>query len=129
MEVFVAVVALGGVVLIGVVLQLLGATQDGRVDEASARARWALDEPDAVIDEVVVDAQGRGAVGVGPGDVLLAWVVGDGVVVRRWATIAARAEGDTLVVTPGELTLREVRLEVPDAAAWADRIGTGREAA
>lgn len=121
-------ISAGGVALIVLISVLLGAWKTVRLDEASARGRLELDEPDFQPSDLLVGADGKAALAIGAnGDAALVFALGDGLATRRFKP------GDYQVKAAGadvELNLRDpskwrVRLAAgsPEAAAgWAGRL-------
>lgn len=114
-------VSIVGVALLYGVLVRWGAKRDAPLPAEEARRRLAAA---GVGGEVAVDRDGRGAVAVDGGRAGVLVVLGDQYAVRVTALpVDARAEGDTLAVDLHDLGFPPVRLRVPDAAAWAGRLG------
>lgn len=121
-------ISAAGVALIVAISALLGGFRSVRLDEASARARLAQDEPDFEPAAFMISADGKAAAALGAGrDAALLFALGDGVATRRFAVGAfeVAAEGRDVAILLGEpskgrLTLAAATPET--AAEWAGRL-------
>ena len=96
-----------------------------KVDEAAARERLSLDEPDFFPESWLFDDEGRAALIEGKsGDFALVFRNGADLVTRRFAAggVAARAEAGALTVRPPDPGAGAVRMRSKDAALWAHKI-------
>lgn len=114
-------VSIAGVALLSLVLARMGAKRDAPLPVEEARRRFAAA---GIGGELAVDRDGRAAVAVDGERAGVLVVLGDRYAVRVTALpVDARAEGATLAVNLHDLGFPPVRLRVPDAGAWAGRLG------
>ncbi len=95
------------------------------VDEAAARERLALDEPDFAPERWLFDDEGRAALIEGkPGDFALVFRRGADLVTRRFKAgdVAARADENALTLRPSDPGAGAVRMRSKQAAHWAHKI-------
>jgi hypothetical protein len=121
-------ISAAGVGLIVAVSAALGGLRSITLDEAAARARLALDEPDFRPTEIFIGADGKAAAAIGAdGEAALLFALGDGLATRRLAigAFAVAASGpavDILLRDPSKRRLRLVAASAEAAAAWAGRL-------
>ncbi len=117
------IMVIAGVSAVGLAVHLSGGSRDAALTgEAMARARYAEDFPDDSVEEVVMAADGAGAVlKIGNGVVGIVHNFGDRFVTRRLAPgtpVETREDGsDGFVLLPHEFAWTEARFRFGDADA------------
>jgi hypothetical protein len=76
-------ISLAGISFIVGVSWFLGAMKTARLTEEALRRRAALDEPDLVIERLLISDDGRSGVALSAEEAFLMTVVGDGFTTRR----------------------------------------------
>jgi hypothetical protein len=119
-----------GLVLLLIALSWrLGALKSVAVDEASATARLAFDEPDFDAAEWLIDRGASSAIALSRGgeEFALVFALGDGLATRRFKTgaLGVAADGLRIVTALRDPSKWRLVIEAPDAdvaARWAARL-------
>ncbi len=127
-------IPLVGIALILAAVWLTGGARRARLDRALVLRRLAEDLPDFAAGEMVIDADGAGALIAEAGGTAhaVAFAAGDKVVVRRLERRDLRRvalAGDRLTIDTGDFTHGRVVLALPgEGARWAARLAPGERA-